>query len=520
MPRTLHVGDDADLIPTLSLALAEAAADPAVSEIVIEPGRYEEHLVIGPRPTPLLIRSSTGDPADVVVTFSLWQGARDRTGMEYVQACATLTIDADDVTVSAVTIENGFDKRHHPDLPNTQALALRTRGDRVRLERCRLLGQQDTVLLDAPSWSAVRHVHLADCYIEGDVDFVYGRATALIEGGEIRVVAPGWIAAPSTARENPRGFLFHRVTVTSDGAPVRLGRPWHPGGKPDAVGQALFVECVFDAEVAPDPWHEMGGFAWQQARFGEYGSTGPGAGAVTAERPVLTERPDVEGWLAGWSGLPAPTGTVRVTGDSTASRYGDALAPRTGWGQVLDEHIDREVDDAAISGASTRSFIGTGALDEVLERTGTGDVVLIAFGHNDPKPDERFSDVFTEQIANLRRFVVGARSRGATPVLVTPIPRRHFVDGRLRSTHGGYPQRIRDLAAEDDVALIDLTVATTRLLQDLGEDAGKEVFLHLAPGLWPGFPDGEADDTHLSRHGAGLVAGLVARRLRELGIVD
>lgn len=514
MSRTLFVGDDADLLPTVALALSEAASDPTVSEIAIAPGRYEEHLVIAPRATPLRVRSTTGDAADVVLTFSLWQGARDRTGMEFVQACATLTVDADDVTLSDLTIENAFDKRLHPEWPNTQALALRTRGDRIRVERCRLLGQQDTVLLDAPSWSAVRRIHLLDCVIEGDVDFVYGRATALIEGGEIRAVGPGWIAAPSTARENPRGFLFHRVRITSEsGVLVRLGRPWHPGGKPDAIGQALFVECTFDAEVADDPWQDMGGYTWQTARFGEYGSTGPGAGTPTADRPRLADRPDVEGWLDGWDGLPAPTGIVRIVGDSTAARYGDDRAPRTGWGQVLDERAGRGVDDAAFSGASTKSFIETGELDAVLDRTHPGDVLLIAFGHNDPKPDERFSDVFTAFAANLRRFVVGARSRGATPVLVTPIERRSFVDGRLRATHGGYPQQIRDLAAEDAVALIDLALATRRVWQDLGEDGSKAAFLWLAPGEWSAFPHGEQDDTHLSRHGAELVADLVARGL-------
>jgi lysophospholipase L1-like esterase len=188
---------------------------------------------------------------------------------------------------------------------------------------------------------------------------------------------------------------------------------------------------------------------------------------------------------------------------------------------VLADRIGREVDDAAISGASTKSFIDLGALDEVLARTVAGDVLLIAFGHNDNKPDaDRFSDPYTQFPSNLRRFIVGARSRGATPVLVTPIERRRFVDGRQRGTHEGFPQQTRNIAAEDGVALIDLQVATWSLLQKLGEEGSKAVFLHLAPGVWPGFPDGEADDTHLSREGAGLVADLVAVRLGELGIVN
>jgi pectin methylesterase-like acyl-CoA thioesterase len=152
--------------------------------------------------------------------------------MEYVQDCASLTIDADNVTIRGITIENTFDKPRLGHLPNTQALALRTRGDRIVLERCRILGHQDTVLLDAPSWAARRRVHLLDCEIQGDVDFIYGRATALIQRGTIRSIGRGYIAAPSTALENPRGFLFWDVDVVGElpAGSVKLGRPWHPGG--------------------------------------------------------------------------------------------------------------------------------------------------------------------------------------------------------------------------------------------------------------------------------------------------
>ena len=106
MAKMLHVGDDADLIPTLGLALR----DPDATEIVLHPGVYVEHVVIAPRDAPLLIRSSTGVAEDVVLTFGLRQGDRDRTGMEFVQSCATLTIDADAVTVRHITIENSFDR--------------------------------------------------------------------------------------------------------------------------------------------------------------------------------------------------------------------------------------------------------------------------------------------------------------------------------------------------------------------------------------------------------------------------
>src|SRR5690606_27732010 len=265
MPHILEVGNDADLLPSLTLALEDESA----TEIVLHPGTYVERVVVAPRRAPLLIRSATADPADVVISFGLRQGDRDRTGMPFVQDCATLTIAADDVTLRGITVENTFDKRIDPDLPDQQALALRTLGDRILVEDCRLLGQQDTVLLDAPSFAAVRRVHLRDCLITGDVDFVYGRATALIEGGEIRSVGDGYVAAPSTAIENEHGFLFWGVRLTNEGlepGSVHLGRPWHPGGKPDAIGQAIFARCDLGEHISRDPWSEMGGFAWEDAR--------------------------------------------------------------------------------------------------------------------------------------------------------------------------------------------------------------------------------------------------------------
>ncbi|HEX7350439.1 pectinesterase family protein, partial [Brachybacterium sp.] len=286
---TALVGRRAGTLPSLSLALE----DPAVREIVIEPGEYVEQVVIAPRESELLIRSATGRAEDVRIVFGLHQGARDRTGLPFVQDCATLTIDADHVTVRDLTVANSFDKRLHPEWPDTQAIALRTRGDRILMERCHLLGRQDTVLLDAPGWASVRRAHLRDCLIEGDVDFLYGRATALIEGGEIRSVGPGFLLAPSTARENPRGLLVHGARLTAaDGVPagsVRLGRPWHPGGKPDAIGQGIVSSCVVGPHVAVDPWSGMGGFDWEDARLAEHGDDW---GERESRGPQLAAAPD------------------------------------------------------------------------------------------------------------------------------------------------------------------------------------------------------------------------------------
>ena len=173
----------------------------------------------------------------------------------------------------------------------------------------------------------------------------------------------------------------------------------------------------------------------------------------------------------------------------------------------------------ALSGASTRSFIEAGLLDRALEDLSPGDLLLVCFGHNDGKDDHRYADPEVAFPANLRRFVSGARDRGATPVLLTSIERRRFVGGELQTTHGDYPARTRAVARDEDVPLIDLTAATHALWQSQGVEDSKRSFLWLAPGEWPGYPDGEQDDTHLSDVGAGLVAELVADGLAQAGLL-
>ncbi|WP_418276022.1 pectinesterase family protein [Isoptericola jiangsuensis] len=521
MPRSIHVGDDADHAPSLTLALA----DPDVTEVVVHPGVHVEQVVVAPRRRPLLIRSASGDPRDTILSFDLRQGDRGADGLHLVQDCATLTIDADDVTLRDLTVRNTYDKRLGQDVPDSQALALRTHGTRLTVEGCHLLGRQDTLLLDTPSFAAVSHVHVRDCLIVGDVDFVYGRATALIEGGEIRSCGAGYVAAPSTVVENPRGLLFHGVTLTADDdvAPgsVHLARPWHPGGRPEAVGQALFVDCTVGPHVAADRWTDMGGYSWRDgARFGESGTRLAEGAVATSPEHDLPVSADVADHLTGWDAPPAPTGRLHVLSDSTASDYTPERAPRTGWGQVLAETSGRDVANHAVSGMSTTSLVAGGHLAAALEEVRPGDVVLVGFGHNDAKDDARHADPYREYPANLRRVLAGVRARRATPVLVTPVERRRFDGERSRGTHGPYPQVVRHLAAAEGVALVDLTRATRALWQAQGAEGSKESFLWLTRGQWPGYPDGEQDDTHLSDTGARAVAGIVVAALGDLGVLD
>jgi len=213
---------------------------------------------------------------------------------------------------------------------------------------------------------------------------------------------------------------------------------------------------------------------------------------------------------------------VYLAGDSTMCSYGESVRPRAGWGEKLGELLVEgiQVCNHASSGRSSKSFIHEGRLAAIEESIREGDYLFIQFGHNDEKPDEeRHTDPYTTFPEHLRRYVDAALSRGAHPVLITPVQRRSFDEnGSLRDTHGDYPDSIRQSAAEWGVPLVDLSVSSWRLFEELGPAGTKELLLWLEPGEHPNYPDGVQDDTHFCEKGAARIAGLVADGLRQLGL--
>ena len=207
--------------------------------------------------------------------------------------------------------------------------------------------------------------------------------------------------------------------------------------------------------------------------------------------------------------------TIFIIGDSTVE---DNRPPFRGWGWALPEHV-REgvaVKNYALSGRSSRSFRAEGLFEPVERELGAGDMLLIQFGHNDEKDDERHTDPDTSFPEELWRYCAFALSLGAQPVLIPPVSRRFFVGGgNMLYTHGEYPRAIRALAAEKGVPLCDLKADSRRRFLELGEEGTAELFVRLAPGEHPDFPQGHDDKTHFNAHGARVIARLVARELRQ-----
>src|SRR6187402_2899914 len=187
--------------------------------------------------------------------------------------------------------------------------------------------------------------------------------------------------------------------------------------------------------------------------------------------------------LISLSRLPAADSpTLFLIGDSTVTNQALIPAqPLRGWGQMLPLYLKHGIrlENHASSGQSSRSFILTGNWKKVHDSLKAGDFLIIQFGHNDGKPDEkRHTEAFAEYTENLTRYVREARELGATPILATPPCRAVFnrTDGQLVDTHHDYPKAMRQLAEKKHVPLLDLEAKSAELLRRLGPDRARTLF--------------------------------------------
>ncbi|MCW3785596.1 rhamnogalacturonan acetylesterase [Plebeiibacterium sediminum] len=210
---------------------------------------------------------------------------------------------------------------------------------------------------------------------------------------------------------------------------------------------------------------------------------------------------------------------IFMIGDSTMANKIPEVYPETGWGQVLPLYFDTltTIHNHAVNGRSSKSFIGEGRWQVVLDSLKAGDYLLIQFGHNDQKiksPD-RYTEPYGEYTDNLKKYINESRAKGAKPILLTSIVRRKFnEDGTLVDTHTDYPPAMRKVAEEMNVPLIDLQAMTANLVESLGDEASKQLYLW-DPNTSERFPEGRKDDTHLCVEGAKKVAGLAVKGLSE-----
>lgn len=239
-----------------------------------------------------------------------------------------------------------------------------------------------------------------------------------------------------------------------------------------------------------------------------------------------------------------PEFTVFMIGDSTmANKDTTGGKQERGWGMVLQQYFDNHVvvDNHAVNGRSSKSFINEGRWDKVLAKIKPGDYVFIQFGHNDEKPQpERHTDPGSTFDDNLRKFVNETRSKGGIPVLFNAVVRRNFAlkvqknddDEKLRNldaksgnnvlegdtlydTHGDYRFSPANVAKEMGVVFIDANAITHELEQGLGREASKKLHMIFAPGEHPSLPNGRWDNTHYNIYGANQVAVLLIKAVGD-----
>ena len=232
--------------------------------------------------------------------------------------------------------------------------------------------------------------------------------------------------------------------------------------------------------------------------------------------------------------------TIFMIGDSTmANKPLEGDNQERGWGQVLGGFFSEEIviDNHAKNGRSSKSFIDEGRWDVVLRKMKPGDYVFIQFGHNDEKANpDRHTDPGTTFDANLKRFVSETRAKGGIPVLFNSIVRRNFRvnenavaedDYRkikltelpegdvLIDTHGEYLNSPRNVAKEMDVPFVDMNKLTHDLVQGMGAEASKKLYMWIPANKFASCPQGRQDNTHLSVYGARTITRMTVEAIAE-----
>ncbi len=213
---------------------------------------------------------------------------------------------------------------------------------------------------------------------------------------------------------------------------------------------------------------------------------------------------------------------ILIAGDSTAQTYKeekDGLIK--GWGQMLPLFLDDNVQvvNHAMGGRSTKSFIVEGRWDKLLSEVSEGDYVFIQFGHNDASTRPERHASYEDYQDNLLKMITDVRAKKATPVLLTSVVMRTFVNGNLTDDRlKGYPVIMRMIAKKQGVPMIDINLKTKDFVTMLGDKASIPYYRWVEPGVDPVKPEGLKDDTHMMEKGATMVAWFVAEGIKDLNL--
>ena len=232
---------------------------------------------------------------------------------------------------------------------------------------------------------------------------------------------------------------------------------------------------------------------------------------------------------------------IFMIGDSTmANKDISGGKLERGWGMMLRSFFtdDIIVDNYALNGRSSKSFITEGHWQRVFDQIKPGDYVFIQFGHNDEKKDTaRHTEPGSTFDENLRKFVCETRTKGGIPVLFNSVVRRTFANSKtavedddkrdnsslnlvegnvLIDTHGDYLIAPYNVARELNVPFVDANKITHDLEQGLGPEGSKKLHMWYKEGEEPSLPQGRQDNTHYNIYGAYTVASLITDAVVEV----
>jgi pectinesterase len=238
--------------------------------ILVRRGVYREKLHLDS--TKNFVTLVGDDEQNTILTYDDHPGMRSSKGDSVnTRNSHSFLVMADDLSMRHLTIRNdaGFSAG--------QAVALEIQGDRVSLEECRIVGNQDVLFLN----SARSRVCLRYCDIEGTTDFIFGDATAWFEHCHIHSKKDSHVTAASTPAEHAFGFVFNKCILTGDTGirHASLGRPWR------AHAAVSYIRCYIGAHIRPEGWSDWNNNGnYKTARYNEYLDYGPSSD-TTARAP-------------------------------------------------------------------------------------------------------------------------------------------------------------------------------------------------------------------------------------------
>ncbi|MBT0769095.1 RICIN domain-containing protein [Kineosporia sp. J2-2] len=293
--------------------------------ITVAPGTYREIVTI-PKTKPYISLVGTGSAAkDTVIVNNHSAGEYGTSGS------ASVFVYGADFAASNLTFSNDLDESTVTS--GAQAVALKVDADRAYFTNVRVLGDQDTLLINSG------RSYFTGSYVEGTVDFIFGGGTAVFDASQIyeKRSTGGPITAAKTDASQTYGFLINKSTITgATNNTVQFGRPWGPDG------QVVVRESTLSAGIkTAEPWTDMSGNTWENARFSEYRNTGAGA-TTNSNRPQLSSTEAANytpaKYLAGsdsWNPISTPVITTTTAAASTSAAATTTSAGRT-WSNTAD----------------------------------------------------------------------------------------------------------------------------------------------------------------------------------------